>query len=124
MSAKDSAGSDLQVGHITAEADGTFTQVGLDGLVAPLSVPATQAGELRSLLSLRDAGRSVLTLEAGNVEDTPELMAERQRLRDTYRAYVDTYGPINRFNERRTGKTDEAGEDIMARITPKAVALL
>ncbi|MHA7241261.1 helicase-related protein [Arthrobacter sp. TMS1-12-1] len=118
------AGSDLQVGHITAEADGTFTQVGLDGLVAPLSVPATQAGELRSLLSLRDAGRSVLTLEAGNVEDTPELMAERERLRDTYRAYVDAYGPINRFNERRTGKTDEAGEDIMARITPKAVALL
>lgn len=114
----------LQVGHITAESDGTFTQVGLDGALAPLSVPRTQERELRSLLRLRDLARSVLSLEAANVEDTPELAAERETLRGTYRNYVDTYGPINRFTERRTGRTNEAGEDIMARVTPKAVALL
>ncbi|WP_253907994.1 helicase-related protein [Arthrobacter sp. H20] len=118
------AGSDLQVGHIAAAPDGTFTQVGLDGVVVSLSVPRTQAGELRSLLDLRDAGRSVLMLEASNVEDTPELGAARQELRSTYQGYVGTYGPINRFTERRTGKFNDAGEDIMARLTPKAVALL
>ncbi|WP_299169019.1 hypothetical protein [uncultured Arthrobacter sp.] len=118
------ASSDLQVGHISAQADGTFTQVGLDGAVAALKVPKTQERELRSLLRLRDLARSVLSLEASNVEDTAELETERERLRGTYRTYVDTYGPINRFTERRTGKTNDAGEDIMARITPKAVAML
>ncbi|MBG6218980.1 N12 class adenine-specific DNA methylase [Arthrobacter sp. CAN_A6] len=118
------AGSNLQVGHITAEPDGTFTQVDLDGSLASLKVPGTQARELRSLLLLRDLARSVLSLEASNVEDTPELEAERDSLRESYRTYVDTYGPINRFSERRTGKFTEAGEDIMARVTPKAVALL
>ncbi|WP_458115958.1 hypothetical protein [Arthrobacter sp. D2-10] len=117
-------GSELQVGHITAEADGTFTQVGIDGALTPLSVPRTQQAELRSLLSLRDLARSVLSLEAGNVEDTAELDAAREQLRNTYRTYANTYGPINRFIERRTGRTNDAGEDIMARVTPKAAALL
>ena len=118
------AGSDLQVGHLLAVQDGTFTQVGLDGAIAPMKVPRSQAGELRSLLGLRDVARSVLSLEASNVEDTAELGEERQRLRDAYRTYVDTYGPINRFTERRTGKFTDAGEDIMSRITPRPVAML
>ncbi|TYC96642.1 helicase [Arthrobacter echini] len=118
------ADSDLQVGHITAGQDGTFTQVGLDRAVVELKVPRTAAAELRSLLNLRDAGRSVLTIEASNVEDTPELGAARQDLRSSYQSYVATYGPINRFTERRTGKTTDAGEDIMARVTPKAITLL
>ncbi|MUK02969.1 helicase [Vibrio cholerae] len=118
------AGSDLQVGHIAAHPDGTFTQVSLDGAVAPLSVPKTQERELRALLGMRDLARSVLSLEAANVEDTAELGAERERLREAYSAYIDTYGPINRFTERRTGKRDDAGEDIMARVTPRAVAYL
>lgn len=118
------AGKQLQVGHIMSEPDGTFRQVDIDGSIAPLKVPATQARELRSLLQLRDLARSVLTLEASNVEDTPELEAERANLRESYRTYVDSFGPINRFTERRTGKVNDAGEDIMARVTPKAVALL
>ncbi|MHA7146436.1 helicase-related protein [Arthrobacter sp. TmT3-37] len=118
------AASDLQVGHITAENNGSFTQVDLDGSMSPLKVPATQARELQSLLGMRDLARSVLTLEASNVEDTPELEAKRTSLRDSYSAYVTAYGPINRFSERRTGKVNDAGEDIMARVTPKAVALL
>ncbi|MEG9250171.1 helicase-related protein [Arthrobacter sp. Soc17.1.1.1] len=118
------AGSDLQVGHIAAVPDGTFTQVGIDGTVVPLVVPRTAAAELRSLLNLRDAGRSVLVLEATNVEDTPQLGAARQDLQSSYQAYVATYGPINRFSERRTGRTNDAGADIMARVTPKAVALM
>ncbi|MEX5265898.1 helicase-related protein [Kocuria sp. CPCC 205231] len=113
-----------QVGHITARGDGTFTQVTLEGVHAPLPVPTTQQAELRALLGLRDQGRAVLTLEAANVEDTPELDAMREQLRTTYLSYYDRYGAINRFTERRTGKYDEAGADILARVAPPAVRLL
>ncbi|MEG9250329.1 helicase-related protein [Arthrobacter sp. Soc17.1.1.1] len=118
------AGSGLQVGHIAVAEDGTFTQVGLDGAVAPLAVAKTQERELRSLLGLRDLARAVLSIEASNVEDTAELMTGRDQLRAAYSGYVDAFGPINRFTERRTGKTNDAGDDIMARITPRAVAML
>ena len=91
---------------------------------APLKVARTRHSELRALLGLRDAARAVLSLEAANVEDTPELDAMREQLRDSYLDYYDRYGPINRFTERRTGKYDEAGADILARVTPPAVALL
>lgn len=113
-----------QVGHITAQGDGTFTQVTLEGVHATLPVPTTPQAELRALLGLRDQGRAVLTLEAAKVEDTPELEAMREQLRTTYLSYYDRYGAINRFTERRTGKYDEAGADILARITPPAVRLL
>lgn len=119
-----SAGEQEQVGHITAREDGTFTQVTVEGVHVPLSVPATQQGELRALLGLRDAARAVLTMEAANVEDTPELDALREQLRDSYLSYYDRYGAINRFTERRTGKYDEAGADILARVTPRTVATI
>lgn len=116
--------SEMQAGHIIANADGTFHQVSVQGNPEPLKVPATQQRELRALLNLRDLGRTVLTLEAGNVEDTPELDAARAELRTSYQHYAQVYGPINRFSERRTGRTTEAGGDILARVTPKAVALI
>lgn len=119
-----SAGEQEQVGHITAREDGTFTQVTVEGVHVPLSVPTTQQGELRALLGLRDAARAVLTMEAANVEDTPELDALREQLRDSYLSYYDRYGAINRFTERRTGKYDEAGADILARVTPRTVATI
>lgn len=113
-----------QVGHISVAPDGTFTQVNLDGAVEPLEVPRTQQAELRTLLGLRDGARAVLTLEAANVEDTEELATARAQLAADYAGYVERYGPINRFSERRTGRTDEAGQDIMARTQPRVMALL
>ncbi|WJZ68603.1 helicase-related protein [Kocuria rosea] len=118
------AGEQEQIGHIADRGAEGFTQVTMDGMHAPLKVPATQQGELRALLRLRDQGRALLTLEAANVEDTPELDAMREQLRGSYQGYVDRYGPINRFTERRTGRTNDAGEDVLARITPPAVRLL
>ncbi|MEX5237307.1 helicase, partial [Kocuria sp. CPCC 205236] len=118
------AGEQEQVGHITAREDRTFTQVTVEGVHVPLPVPTTQQGELRALLGLRDAARAVLTMEAANVEDTPELDALREQLRDSYLSYYDRYGAINRFTERRTGKYDEAGADILARVTPRTVATI
>lgn len=113
-----------QVGHIEVAPDGTFTRVSLDGMAEELTVPRTQQTELRALLGLRDGARTVLTLEAANIEDTDELTQARSRLATSYAAYVDRYGPINRFTERRTGRTDEAGEDIMARTQPRVMSLL
>ncbi|WJZ68487.1 helicase-related protein [Kocuria rosea] len=118
------AGEQEQIGHITDRGAEGFTQVTVDGMHAPLKVARTRHSELRALLGLRDAARAVLSLEAANVEDTPELDAMREQLRDSYLDYYDRYGPINRFTERRTGKYDEAGADILARVTPPAVALL
>ncbi|MEW1982419.1 helicase-related protein [Citricoccus sp. NPDC079358] len=113
-----------QVGHIEAAPEGTFTRVSLEGLVEELEVPRTQQAELRSLLGLRDGARTVLTMEAVNVEDTDELAEARSQLATDYAAYVDRYGPINRFTERRTGRTDDAGQDIMGRTQPRVMALL
>lgn len=118
------AGEQEQIGHITDRGGEGFTQVTVDGVHAPLKVPRTQEGELRALLGLRDAARAVLTLEAANVEDTPELDTMRSQLAAHYEGYAQRYGPINRFSERRTGKYDEAGADILARVTPPAVRML
>lgn len=113
-----------QVGHITALEDGTFTQVSTNRVAEPLTVPATQQAELRSLLGLRDGARLVLGLEASNVEDTDELVAARAELATKYEQYTAKHGPINRFGERRTGRTDEHGNDIMSRIQPRVMATL
>jgi N12 class adenine-specific DNA methylase/SAM-dependent methyltransferase len=111
-------------GHIVARADGTFATVA-HGAQEPLSVPATQAGELRSLLELRDRARGLLAAEAASLQDTPELAVLRDGLRGAYSAYVQRYGALNRYTLRRTGRVDEDdGEQRMARITPPAVRLL
>lgn len=113
-----------QVGHIDAQEDGTFTQVNLDRVVAPLDVKASQRGELIALLGLRDGARTVLSMEASNVEDTAELAEARSQLLADYQGYVGKYGPINRFKETRTGRTDENGKDIMSRRQPPVMAVL
>ena len=113
-----------QVGHIAALQDGTFTQVSTARVTEELSVPATQQAELRALLGLRDRARAVLILEASNVEDTDELITARADLAAKYQGYADKYGPINRFGEQRTGRTDENGGEIMARIQPRVMATL
>ncbi|WP_286166924.1 helicase-related protein [Arthrobacter sp. AQ5-05] len=113
-----------QVGHITALEDGTFTQVSTNRVAETLNVPASQQAELRSLLGLRDGARTVLSLEASNVEDTDELVTARTDLAARYEKYTAKHGPINRFGERRTGRTDENGQDIMSRTQPRVMATL
>ncbi|HEY5985654.1 MAG TPA: hypothetical protein VIV12_04615, partial [Streptosporangiaceae bacterium] len=50
-------------GYLRACGDGTFAKV-VDGVEQPHPVPRTQAGELRSLLGLRDTARALLNIEA------------------------------------------------------------
>ncbi|MCQ9165485.1 helicase-related protein [Arthrobacter sp. STN4] len=113
-----------QVGHIAALEDGTFTQISTARATEELNVPVSQQAELRALLGLRDGARAVLTLEASNVEDTDELTAARADLAAKYQDYAEKYGPINRFGERRTGRTDDNGQEVMARTQPRVMATL
>ncbi|PSL08153.1 N12 class adenine-specific DNA methylase [Haloactinopolyspora alba] len=110
-------------GHLVANDDGTFSVV-TDGVLAEQHVPRTQRAELTALLGLRDAARALLTAEAADREDTPEIETQRADLASRYRAYVARFGPINRFTTRPTGRTDpETGELKMARVAPPVMRI-
>lgn len=94
------------------------------GSVEPLEVPKSAGAELRALLGLRDAAHRLLELEAATVDDTDEINAAREGLHRDYRKYVGRYGPLNRYTLRRTGRTNDAGEDTYARTVPTPIRLL
>ena len=105
-------------GYLEACPDGTFTEVA-DGVARPFEVPRTQAAELRALLGLRDVAMRLLEAEAATPEDTRETETLREQLGLRYDRYAATYGPLNRFSLRRTGRADPAtGESAMARVAP------
>ena len=106
-------------GYLRAGPDGTFTKV-VSGTGQPHAVPASQAAELRQLLALRDSACALLAAEAASAEDTPGIGELRAALDRHYDHYLATYGPLNRFWMRRTGRTNPAnGEPVMARIRPR-----
>ena len=94
------------------------------GTVEPLAVPKSAAVELRALLGLRDAATRLLALEAATVDDTDEINEARADLKRGYQKYVGKYGPLNRYTLRRTGRSNDAGEDTYARIVPTPTRLL
>ena len=105
-------------GFLQARGDGTFTRV-TGGRAEPFLVPRRQAAELRQLLGLRDTATALLEAEAASSDDTPELERLRRELGRRYDAYARTYGPVNRFSWRHTGRTDPGtGEQKLARIRP------
>lgn len=104
-------------GTITAHGDGTFTVLH-DAEAEPWPCPGSQAAELRSLLRLRDTVCSLLDAERASAEDTPRLADLRARLNREYDAYLNQYGPLNRMAWRRTGRTDESGNETWARQAP------
>lgn len=59
-------------------------------------VPASQAGELRALLGLRDTTVRLLDAEASTVSDAGEVAALRSQLNAAYDRYAGRWGPINR----------------------------
>lgn len=118
------AAKDAIDGQISAHPDGTFTIVE-EGLQIPLLVPRTHAAEVRALIGLRDQARALIGAEAADLDDSPQLDAQRRTLMDDWRSYVDKHGPINRVTLRRTGRTDpDSGDEIMARVTPPAVRIM
>lgn len=107
-------------GYIEAVGDG-FTQI-VDGEAVPFAVPKSRADEMRALLSMRDTTLNLLDLEAATSSDTIGIQALRVELNATYDAYVDRWGPINRVTQRRTGRVDDDGNDIYARVLPRSIA--
>lgn len=111
-------------GSIAAEPDGSFSVVER-GAYTPLAVPKSSAKELRALLGLRDAATALLAAEAETLEDTPAIAALRGTLRTRFDAYQDSYGPLNRFTTRSTGRVNkETGEEGKARIIPGPLRIL
>lgn len=104
-------------GTITARADGTFTVL-RGGEAEPWPCPDSQAAELRALLRLRDTVGQLLDAERASSQDTPRLGDLRARLNREYDAYVAAHGPLNRVSWRRTGRTDENGNETWARQAP------
>lgn len=104
-------------GTITAHGDGTFTVL-RDGDAEAWPCPDSQAPELRALLRLRDTVCSLLSAEKASPDDTPQVTTLRARLNREYDAYTATHGPLNRASWRRTGRTDEAGNETFSRQAP------
>jgi N12 class adenine-specific DNA methylase/SAM-dependent methyltransferase len=118
------ADEDLWEGHLSVDEAGTgFTQL-TEGVLAPIKVPRAQFKELRTLLQLRDQARALLSMEAGSVEDTPQLEAARTELAACYRDYVAKYGPINRVKITDTGRLDSDGDPIIRRAVPPVMRTL
>lgn len=116
------ADDNLLEGALVAQRDGSFAVVE-DGALSPLDVPRTQAVELRALLGLRDQISALVKAEATSLDDVA-LDADRSRLHADWQSYVAKYGPINRFTTRRTGRTDDNGDDILAQVLPPTVRRL
>ena len=104
-------------GTLRANDDGSFAVL-RDGLWQDWPCPATQAGELRDLLGLRDTVAALLDAEASSADDTPATTGLRAELNRRYDAYAATHGPVNRTSWKRTGRTDEQGNDVLARHRP------
>jgi len=105
-------------GFLRARADGVFTRVE-QGTEVRHEVPRSQAAELRHLIGLRDVVRALLDAEAISQDDTPRIEQLRTTLNQVYDGYLRTYGPLNRYTLRRTGRVDPVtGDPVMARIQP------
>lgn len=105
-------------GFLRARADGVFTRVEL-GREVFYEVPRSQVAELRHLIGLRDVVRALLEREAASRDDTPEIDQLRVTLNKVYDGYLRSYGPLNRFTLRRTGRVDPvSGEPVMAKVQP------
>ena len=104
--------------YLQAYPDGTFTRIEA-GVPVPYEPPARQAAELRALIQLRDIALALLEAEAGSVDDTDDIAALRAQLNHSYDQYAATYGPINRFGERRSARVDpHTGEPAVVRVFP------
>src|SRR5699024_9059112 len=103
--------ADLWDGSLIDGGSGEFKQV-KNGLLQPFDVPKARAAELSVLLSLRDKARAVMEMESTVEADTPELSVLRDDLLSTWKGYVDSYGPINRFSLRRTGRYEKVLDDL------------
>jgi N12 class adenine-specific DNA methylase/SAM-dependent methyltransferase len=103
-------------GFIEIAGDGFTTR--RHGVQVPYACPATQRSELAALLGIRDTMIALLEAEAASQEDTAANARLRDTLNQRYDHYVARWGPINRFAWRRTGRMNDDGVEIRARVRP------
>ncbi|WP_454130513.1 helicase [Microbacterium aurum] len=102
--------TDLWDGTIVAGAERDTFQIARGGVLEELSVPRSQAAELRELIALRDGARGLLQAEQASDDDTrPDAL--RADLKARYEAYVGRYGALNRFTLRPTGRYEKVLDD-------------
>lgn len=110
-------------GHLTAHPDGSFTVVEA-GVHVAQQIPKTQAAEVRRLLELRDLATQLVNSEATEATDV-DVEGLRDRLADRWRAYVDTYGPVNRVKVSESVRVSDGEETVLhVRTLPPAVRLV
>jgi N12 class adenine-specific DNA methylase len=108
-----------QEGSFVTSANGQVGQLENDEVATYEPRVGKDKAELRRLVGLRDAARSVLAIQVNGGDDA-DLSAAQSMLTDCYDAYVRLYGPINRSSQARTGRTDPAtGVEIMRRVRPR-----
>jgi N12 class adenine-specific DNA methylase len=108
-----------QEGSFVTSATGQVGQLANDEVATYEPRFGKDKAELRRLVGLRDAARSVLAVQV-NGGDDGDLRAAQSTLTDRYDAYVRLYGPINRSSQARTGRTDPVtGMEIMRRVRPR-----
>ena len=108
-----------QEGSFVTSANGQIGQLANDEVATYEPRVGKDKAELRRLVGLRDAARSVLAIQVNGGDDA-DLRTAQSTLTDRYDAYVRLYGPINRSSQARTGRTDPAtGAEIMRRVRPR-----
>lgn len=115
---------DRWLGTITQQADNSFTVLTRYG-DEPLNVPRTQVAELALLLRMRDTAGELLSAEAATSDDTTAITQLRTDLRNRYRYYARSYGPINRARIITLSRVDpDTGQPATQRRVPPAIRLL
>ena len=90
-----------------------------DGRPEVIDTPSpSAAGELRSLIDLRDLYLSLLDCQSrGSADSSFEDL--QGAFTTKYDLYVAKYGPVSRYKLARTGRIDpDSGEEIMRRVNP------
>jgi N12 class adenine-specific DNA methylase len=90
------------VGRIERSASGVFRRLGHVGWQP--HDPRGRRDELAALIELRDTAAQVVDLEARHGVSDELLDDTRRRLRATYDAYVQRWGPVNRVKISDTGR--------------------
>lgn len=111
-------GGQLKEGSIIATGTGAFARI-TAGIPVPFA-PSPKSGraELRALIDIRDALTATLAAQAASSDDTDYSFAQH-RLERAYDAYLERFGPLNRFKLARTGRSDpETGDEIYRRSYP------
>lgn len=108
-------------GSLLATPEGGFAAV-RGGLLIAHTPPASQAGELRLLIDLRETYFELVDGQVsghGGDDGDAGWRGAQQRLNTLYDRYHATYGPVSRYTETPTGRLSTGGEPIWARRFPR-----